>query len=143
MSVNVKKTLAFCLYRYFPHGGLQRDMLRIALACQRRGYAIAVYTTTWEGAPPDEFKLHTYHPTGFTNHGRMRQFHAWLTVKRVHQEAACVVGFNKMPNLDVYFAGDSCFAQRARRRNPLVRLTGRYRTYAALEAAVFSPGSPT
>ena len=31
--------LAFCLYKYFPHGGLQRDLLRIALACQRRGHA--------------------------------------------------------------------------------------------------------
>ena len=35
-------TLAFCLYRYFPYGGLQRDMLRIALACRQRGHKIAV-----------------------------------------------------------------------------------------------------
>jgi len=25
--------LAFCLYKYFPYGGLQRNFLRIALAC--------------------------------------------------------------------------------------------------------------
>ena len=43
------QTLAFCLFKYFPHGGLQRDMLRIALACQLRGYSIDVYTTSWEG----------------------------------------------------------------------------------------------
>jgi UDP-glucose:(heptosyl)LPS alpha-1,3-glucosyltransferase len=36
--------LAFCLYKYFPFGGLQRDFLRIALACQARGHAMRVYT---------------------------------------------------------------------------------------------------
>ena len=36
--------LAFCLYKFFPFGGLQRDFLRIALACQARGHAIRVYT---------------------------------------------------------------------------------------------------
>lgn len=30
-------TLAFILYKYFPFGGLQRDFMRIALECQRRG----------------------------------------------------------------------------------------------------------
>ena len=32
--------LAFCLYKFFPFGGMQRDFLRIAQACQARGHAI-------------------------------------------------------------------------------------------------------
>lgn len=43
------KTLAFCLYKYFPHGGLERDMLHIALACQSRGYTVKVYAASWRG----------------------------------------------------------------------------------------------
>ncbi len=43
-------TLAFILYKYFPFGGLQRDFMRIALECQRRGHDIRVYTLIWEGA---------------------------------------------------------------------------------------------
>jgi hypothetical protein len=44
--------LAFCLYKYFPHGGLQRDFMRIAFACQARGHAIRVYTLEWRGEVP-------------------------------------------------------------------------------------------
>jgi hypothetical protein len=29
--------LAFVLYKYFPYGGLQRDMLRIAAGCRAAG----------------------------------------------------------------------------------------------------------
>ena len=49
--------LAFCLYKYFPFGGLQRDFLRIALACQARGHDIRVYTLDWEGEVPAGFEL--------------------------------------------------------------------------------------
>ena len=41
--------LAFCLFRYFPYGGLQRDFVRIAQACRARGHSIDVYTLRWEG----------------------------------------------------------------------------------------------
>ena len=41
--------LAFVLYKYFPFGGLQRDFMRIALECQKRGHQIRVYTLIWEG----------------------------------------------------------------------------------------------
>jgi len=139
----MKTTLAFCLFKYFPHGGLQRDMLRIALACQRRGYTIAVYTTAWEGDLPEGFELHTHRPSGLTNHTRMRRYHAWLARQLDRHDAACAIGFNKMPNLDVYFAADSCFVQRARLRSRLFRLTRRYQIYATLEAAVFLPCSST
>lgn len=136
-------TLAFCLYRYFPHGGLQRDMLRIALACQQRGYRIAVYTTAWEGNVPPGFELHRHRPAGLTNHGRMRRYHAWVAPELDRHQYACVVGFNKMPGLDVYFAADSCFEQRARQKSRWFRMTGRYRLYAGFEKAVFDPTSST
>lgn len=140
-SANVKKTLAFCLYRYFPHGGLQRDMLRIALACQGRGYAIAVFTTAWEGDVPEGFELHIHSPGGLTNHSCMRRYHAWLVGELAEHQPTCIVGFNKLPGLDVYFAGDSCYAERSERRSPLFRRSARCRTYAAFEAAVFGPES--
>jgi UDP-glucose:(heptosyl)LPS alpha-1,3-glucosyltransferase len=143
MDYRQNDTLAFCLYRYFPYGGLQRDMLRIALACQQRGYRIAVYTTAWEGDMPPGFELHRHRPAGLTNHGRVRRFHQWLSGQLARQPVACVVGFNKMPGLDVYFAADSCFEHRTRQRHPLFRITRRYRIYAGFEKAVFDPTSST
>ncbi len=37
-------TIAFCLFKYFPYGGLQRNMVRIAQECQRRGCNVRIYT---------------------------------------------------------------------------------------------------
>jgi UDP-glucose:(heptosyl)LPS alpha-1,3-glucosyltransferase len=55
-----------------------------------------------------------------------------------------VIGFNKMPGLDVYFAADPCYEEKARTlRNPLYRLSGRYRHFAGYERAVFAPESRT
>ena len=137
-------TLAFCLYRYFPYGGLQRDMLRIALACQQRGYRIAVFTTAWEGDVPPGFELHLHRPAGLTNHGRMRRYHQWLTEQVARRPVACVVGFNKMPGLDVYYAADGCLkAQAIEERSPFYRWLPRYRQYQAFEEAVFGSESRT
>ncbi len=41
--------VAFCLYKYFPFGGLQRDFMRIAQTVAARGYQVRVYTQSWEG----------------------------------------------------------------------------------------------
>lgn len=144
MTDRVKKTLAFCLYKYFPHGGLQRDMLSIALACQSRGYAIEVVTTAWEGDIPEGFELHIRPAAGLTNHGKMRRYHAWAAQQLAGRDVACVVGFNKMPGLDVYFAADSCYQEKARQKGSVLdHVTGRYQLYSQFEAAVFSPTSHT
>lgn len=144
MEDEQKKTLAFCLFKYFPHGGLERDMLRIALACRSRGYEIDVYATSWKGDVPGSLRLHLYRPRALTNHGRMRQYHAWLNCQLARRPAACVVGFQKMPGLDVYYAADGCYQAKAlAEHGPLYRLLPRYRQYRIFEEAVFGRGSKT
>ncbi|HMA68121.1 MAG TPA: glycosyltransferase family 4 protein, partial [Desulfosalsimonadaceae bacterium] len=54
-----------------------------------------------------------------------------------------VVGFNKMPGLDVYFASDVCYGCRVQQRSLVYRLSGRCRTLMALERAVFDRQSGT
>ncbi len=140
----MQKSLAFCLFKYFPHGGLQRDMLRIALACQARGYAIDVYTTQWQGDVPESVRLHVGRARSLTNHGRMQQYHAWVVGQIAQHRPGCVVGFNKMPDLDIYYAADGCYQAKAlERRGRLYRLTPRYRQYLAFEKAVFNADSRT
>ncbi|MCD3114053.1 glycosyltransferase family 1 protein, partial [Salmonella enterica subsp. enterica serovar Enteritidis] len=46
--------VAFCLYKYFPFGGLQRDFMRIAQTVAARGHQVRVYTQSWEGESPEE-----------------------------------------------------------------------------------------
>ncbi|MDT3670427.1 MAG: glycosyltransferase family 4 protein [Aromatoleum sp.] len=132
--------LAFCLYKFFPFGGLQRDFLRIALACQARGHAIRVYTLHWEGDVPPDFEVIRVPVWAITNPTRNEKFTAWVQQDLARRPGDRVVGFNKMPGLDVYYAADPCFEDKARTlRNPLYRLSRRYRHFAAYERAVFAP----
>ena len=132
--------LAFCLYKYFPFGGLQRDFLRIALACQARGHAIRVYALHWEGEVPPDFEVVRVPVRAITNPARNEKFTAWVRQDLENRPADRVVGFNKMPGLDVYYAADPCFEDKAQTlRKPLYRLSRRYRHFAAYERAVFAP----
>jgi UDP-glucose:(heptosyl)LPS alpha-1,3-glucosyltransferase len=136
--------LAFCLYKYFPFGGLQRDFLRIALACQARGHAIRVYTLEWQGDVPDGFERVIAPVSAFSNARRYARFGEWTARDLAARPAGRVIGFNKMPGLDVYFAADPCYAEKVRSlRNPLYRLSARYRHFSACERAVFAPGGRT
>ncbi|WP_373187426.1 glycosyltransferase family 4 protein [Halopseudomonas sp.] len=132
--------LAFVLYKYFPFGGLQRDFMRIARVCQDRGHAIRVYTLIWEGEVPDGFEVLVVPVKAFSNHRRNEKFTAWVQADLARRPVDRVVGFNKMPGLDVYYAADPCFEDKAQTlRNPLYRVWGRYRHFAEYEKAVFAP----
>lgn len=129
--------VAFCLFRYFPFSGLARDMLRIAQCARGRGHDVTLFTSEWQGEPADGFQTEIVPASGFTNHGRAAAFQRSLK-PRLEGGFDAVVGFNKIPGLDVYYAADACFAARARyNRHPLYRLTARYRGYQRLESAVF------
>ncbi|MBG6501965.1 glycosyltransferase family 4 protein [Pseudomonas aeruginosa] len=137
-------TLAFILYKYFPFGGLQRDFMRIALECQRRGHDIRVYTLIWEGDVPDGFEVLVAPVRSIFNHRRNEKFTAWVRADLDRRPVQRVIGFNKMPGLDVYYAADACFEEKAQTlRNPLYRQWGRYRHFAGYERAVFDPASKT
>ncbi|WP_313950329.1 glycosyltransferase family 4 protein [Accumulibacter sp.] len=136
--------IAFCLYKYFPFGGLQRDFLRIAFACQARGHALRVYTLEWRGDVPEGFEVVLVPVSGLTNQRRYARFSDWVADDLARRPADRVVGFNKMPGLDVYFAADPCFEDKARTlRSALYRMSGRYRHFSAYERAVFGPQAPT
>ena len=136
--------LAFVLYKYFPFGGLQRDFMRIAQECQARGHAIRVYTPIWEGEVPNGFEVVVVPVKALFNHHRNEKLTAWIAADLAKRPVDRVIGFNKMPNLDVYYAADGCFEDKAQTlRNSLYRRWGRYKHFADYERAVFAPESKT
>jgi len=136
--------LAFVLYKYFPFGGLQRDFMRIALECQARGHAIRVYTPIWEGEVPAGFDVRVAPVRALFNHHRNEKFSAWLAADLARDPVDRVVGFNKMPGLDVYYAADGCYEDKAQTlRAPIYKRWGRYKHFADYERAVFGPESKT
>jgi len=136
--------LAFCLNYYFPFGGLQRDFLRIAMVCQSRGHSIDVYTMHWEGDRPEGFTINILKPRGLTNHARSRDFARQVMAQLAVSKCDLIVGFSRMPGLDVYYAADSCYREKVLSNRPLLsRFGGRFRIYSAMERAVFAAESKT
>jgi len=135
--------LAFVLYKYFPFGGLQRDFLRIALECQRRGHVVRVYCLEWKGELPQGFELNIAPLWAFSSHKRNQKFSRWLTKQLKQRPPERVIGFNKMPGLDFYYAADGCLAEKLQKPSWLRGLNGRYRHFLDYERAVFSPQSTT
>ncbi len=137
--------LALCLYKYFPYGGLQRDFLRILNECQQRDHEVHVYTSEWQGDKPRGVSLNVLPASRIGgNHVRDRRFFNQMQKATAPQRFDAIVGFNKMPGLDVYYGADFCYLGRtAPQYGPLYRLTPRYHHLYTYEKAVFSRDSET
>ena len=121
-------------------GGLQRDCLGLADALRARGHEVEVFAARfappWSGAHRAEILS----VRSLTNHGRDVAF-ARALGDRVRSRFDLVVGFNKMPGLDVYYCGDPCVAAKSVRWWRRVSL--RRRAQLALEGACFGASSAT
>ncbi len=135
--------LAFALYKYFPYGGLARDFMRIANVCLEHGHTVDVYVMEWHGDWLGNLQAHVLNCKGFSNHAKVADFHRQLGEQLSGKQYDGVIGFNKIPDLDVYYAADPCYIDRFCDSFSLSKLTPRYRFYAATEGAVFGQQSKT
>jgi UDP-glucose:(heptosyl)LPS alpha-1,3-glucosyltransferase len=136
--------IAFCLFKYFPYGGLQRDFLAIAAAALARGHEIDVYTLEWQGEIPQYFNVHVVPVKGWMNHTRCAQFSNYVHSEALQQKYDLLVGFNKIKGLDVYFAGEQCYAANPHRlKHFWYRWSPRYHYFLKAEQEVFNLMSST
>ena len=132
------------LFRYFPFGGMQANFLRIAEACLARGHRIDVYTLDWQGERPDGLNIQIIETTKRQNIHRYEQFTGRMREVMRTQSYDLVMGFNRMPGLDLYYAADPCFVERVRKTRPwYYRFSARYRHFKAFEQALFGLDSLT
>lgn len=137
-------TLALLIYSYFPYGGQQRDFMRVLRECQERGHQITVYTMKWQGERPEGVNIVIVPIRAWTRHRLYQRFTAAVAKLLEQQGPDGVIGFIKMPGLDVYYAADPCFAERALQdRGFYYRFTPRYRHFRDYETAVFGASSHT
>ena len=137
--------LAIAILKYFPHGGLQRDFMRIAEEMHQRGHQVTVYTCSWNGDQPDWMQIRILNPFALTNHGKAKAFFRLLHKELQKDPCDLLLGMCRGPGLDVYFSGDECFAlAQEKKHGPLFRkLSGRIRTFSEMERAIFAPESKT
>jgi len=132
--------LAFAIVSLFPWGGLQRDCMRLARAAELAGHDVTIFASRRSGELPGDLEIEVLPVRSLTNHGRNRRFsEALRTAVTGHFDR--VVGFDKLPGLDVLYCGDLCFADS--HRTIWAKLNPRFREMLALEEACFAPGSRT
>jgi UDP-glucose:(heptosyl)LPS alpha-1,3-glucosyltransferase len=131
--------LAFAIVSFFPWGGLQRDCQRLARAAMHAGHEVTVLTARIRGELPSGLDVRVLPVRAFTNHGRNRRFALALAGEAGAFDR--VIGFDKMPGLDVLYCADLCFADR--KQGFWSKFNPRDRAMLALEAACFGQGSRT
>lgn len=136
--------LCFLIYSYFPYGGQQRDLMRLIQEALERGHEARVYTFAWQGETPPAVDLRLVPRRGLGRLAEYRNFTRFLRAELADSGMDLVIGFNKMPLLDVHFAAELCFRAKARSQRGLYyRFTPRYRHFARYEEAVFGAASET
>lgn len=135
--------IALAIQTWFPHGGAQRDCAAIAAGLAKLGHDVTILTRQWQGPRPSGIAVVELPAGGFTNHARAQAFAAAVVAKRVAERYDFLLGFERMPGLDAYFAADRCLAERLAGRSALAKLLPRVRAGLAMERAVYAPESRT
>jgi len=136
--------LAFLLFQYSPHGGLQRDFRRLVAELAQRGHQCRIYCIVWQGEALEGVEIRRVPATAIGTHRRSQRFHAWVRADLARDAVDGVIGFHAMSGLDIYYATASCYQDETlRERGPLYGRSARHRHFATWEAAVFAPGGAT
>ncbi|MGV8488952.1 glycosyltransferase family 1 protein, partial [Pseudomonas aeruginosa] len=81
---------------------------------------IRVYTLIGEGGVPDGFEVLVAPVRSIFNHRRNEKFAAWVRADLARPPVQRVIGFNKRPGLDFYYAAYACFEEKSQTlRDPL------------------------
>lgn len=135
---------AFIIFKYFPFGGMQRDMLRTANELLKRGHVVDLFCLSWDAELPANIRVHILPQKGWFNFTRYQRFIDATFAQINAGNVDYIFGYNRMAGLDAHFAADPCFVERAhQQRSFLYRLLPRYKWFAACEKAVFSSESKT
>ncbi|MCL4133063.1 UNVERIFIED_CONTAM: hypothetical protein GTU68_031446 [Idotea baltica] len=137
--------LAVCLYKLFPFGGLARDCVRILSLCYGKGAKIDLFVMECQGDIPAGFNVEVIKAKGLTNHSRVASYIAQIKPRIAKGNYDLVIGFNKMPGLDLYYAADPCYIDKVKKQSnyPVMRFSNRVKFYKQNERAVFGPESKT
>jgi UDP-glucose:(heptosyl)LPS alpha-1,3-glucosyltransferase len=131
--------LGFLLFDYFPFGGLQRDCLKIAQLCAAHRHDVTIFTRTWQGERPGDVRVELFGRRGASNIARNRSWLKQLARALPARQLDGVIGFNKLPGLDVYYGSDPCYAAKVVRLKPRwYKWLPRYRHFKQLEESVFA-----
>jgi len=131
--------IAFAIMKLFPGGGLQRDCVEIARHCRQRGHDVIIFTSFKDESDfADDLAVAVLPIRQSSNHRMLEEFAASFRWAAALQQFDLLVGFDKLPHLDVLYCADPSIYFRMRKER-FRFLMPRYRSYLALERATFEP----
>ena len=132
--------LAFATLKYYPFGGLEKSFLNICKEAIKRGHELTIFCSRWDGELLPGATIVEMPVRALTNHGKLKKFHQLLMERYRGGAFDLLVGFKRIPDLDVYYNGDVCFIEAAdQKHGKWYRFTPRYRAMAFMESSIFSP----
>ena len=135
--------VAFSIFKYFPYGGLQLDMMRMAREFTARGIEVVIFCMGYDAQDlPQGISFRVLKARGLSNHAKARHFEKLLKEALAKEKFFTHVAFNRLTPADWYFAADMPFVESVK-RSFWEKLLPRYRTFAAMEKELFSPENTT
>jgi UDP-glucose:(heptosyl)LPS alpha-1,3-glucosyltransferase len=132
--------IAFGIVSLVPKGGLQLDCIQLARILQQRGHRVVVFTARPLKEPEPRLQVVHLPVATLTNHSRDLAFAKRFNAA-VQGRFERVVGFNKLPHLELLYCADPSVHDKGRKS--WLKAMPRHRAQLSLEAACFSPASRT
>lgn len=136
--------IALVIYHCSPYSGRARHLQRFAQELQARGHHCRIYAQRWQGPRPAETEVRLIAAHAIRSHRREHRFQQQVLADLARDPVDGVVGFEKMPGLDVYFAADTCYLDTVlKERSAFYRRSARFNHYLKCERTVVAPPSRT
>jgi len=140
--INESKKFILIIFKYFPYGGAQRDLLQLAKKLCKKN-SIEIVCMDWEGSRPKEknISIKIMESNCFFNYRRYIEFKNKVLQYSKKNTNVISISFSKISGFDFYYAADSCFA--SKNKNFLKNLSPRYQFFHKEEFQIFNPASQT
>jgi UDP-glucose:(heptosyl)LPS alpha-1,3-glucosyltransferase len=136
--------LAFLIDRFFPHGGRQRDLRLFVEELKVRGHDCRVYCLSWQGELLEGVDVRRVPARALRSYRREQRFLDWVRTDLASDPVDGVIGFQKMPGLDICIATDACCLDQTHQVGGLLGRRGAdYRHCMDWERAVFASEGKT
>ena len=136
------KKFILIIFKHFPYGGAQRDLLQLAKKLCRKNF-VEIVCMDWDGTLPKEknISVKLIESNYFFNYQRYSEFKNKVSQYIKNQTNVISISFSKISGFDFYYAADSCFA--SKNKNFFKNLSPRYQFFHKEEYQIFNPKSKT
>ena len=140
--IKESKKFVLIIFKYFPYGGAQRDLLQLAKKLCKKNL-VEIVCMDWDGSRPKEknISVKIIQSNCFFNYRRYLEFKNKVSQYIENKTNVISISFSKISGFDFYYAADSCFA--SKNKNFLKNLSPRYQFFHEEEFQIFNPKSKT